>query len=417
MSLCAAWLRNAVPALAVLSILAAPASADMISGWNATAETIAAEKRLPAGSDSRRMAILHLAVFEAVNAVERRYAPYRLKLAADRSISKEAAAAAAAHAVLAALHPDQRPMLDAILQALLATIADDDAKTKGIALGKTAAAEMIALRAADGFDVPERYRPYARPGVYVPTVVPVNSTTGNVTPWVMDKGSQFRPAPPPALDSEIWTADLNEIRELGGCNSTRRTAEQTDIGRFWFLTGPQTWNPIVRQLATAKKLDLVDSARLFALVAMASGDAYIAVFDAKYHYNLWRPLTAVRNADQTGNPNTPRDASWQPLGDTPMHPEYPCAHCITAGAVGTVLQALFGNDVPEVTVTSATAPGVTRKWTRIQDYIDEVSSARIYAGFHYRFSTKVGQDMGRQIGELTVATQLRGPEAAAAPAR
>ena len=171
------------------------------------------------------------------------------------------------------------------------------------------------------------------------------------------------------------------------------------------------------QLAAAKELDILDSARLFALVAIAADDALIAVFDAKYHYNFWRPVTAIRNADLTGNKATPREASWLPLGDTPMHPEYPCAHCITSGAAGGVLQNLFGNDIPEVAMTSVTAPGVTRKWTRLQDYLDEVAAGRTYAGFHYRFSNKAGQDMGRKIAELVVGTQLRLAEASANPTR
>jgi hypothetical protein len=190
------------------------------------------------------------------------------------------------------------------------------------------------------------------------------------------------------------------------------------------MTGPPAWNPIVRQLTAVKKLDVTDSARLFALVAIATDDAFIAVFDAKYHYNFWRPVTAIRNADLTGNKATARDAAWLPFGqsslpfgDTPMHPEYPCAHCITSSAAGAVLKSEFGNEIPEVSMTSPTAPGVTRKWTRVQDYTDEVSLARIYAGFHYRFSTKVGEEMGRAIGELTVATQLRRADAAAEPRR
>jgi hypothetical protein len=194
---------------------------------------------------------------------------------------------------------------------------------------------------------------------------------------------------------------------LGKRDSTKRTAEQTTIARFWFFTGARTYNPIIRQVALAKDMDLVDCARLYALVAMAGTDALIAVFDAKYTYNLWRPMTAIRNADQTNNPNTPREASWLPLGDTPMHPEYPCAHCITSAAVSTVLQGVAGNEVGEITLTSPTAPGVTRKWTRLQDYSDEVALARIYAGFHYRFSTEVGKAMGRSIGEQALATQLR----------
>jgi hypothetical protein len=164
-------------------------------------------------------------------------------------------------------------------------------------------------------------------------------------------------------------------------------------------------------------MDIVDCARLYALTSIAGADAFIAIFDAKYAHNLWRPITAIRNADLTGNPATPREESWLPLGMTPMHPEYPCAHCITASAIATVLQNALGNDVREITLTSPTAPGVTRKWTRLQDYVDEVSLARIWAGFHYRFSTEVAKDMGRKIGELTVATQLRGAQAAAEPRR
>ena len=185
------------------------------------------------------------------------------------------------------------------------------------------------------------------------------------------------------------------------------------MGRFWFQVGARTYNPIVRQAAMAKGLDLVDCARLFALTSMAGNDAIVAVFDAKYHYNFWRPVTAIRNADLTGNSGTPRDQSWLPLGETPMHPEYPCAHCISSAAVGAVLQDVVGNEFGEFSLTSPTAPGVTRKWMRVQDYSDEVSNARIYAGFHYRFSTEVGKEMGRKIGELTVATQLHRIEAIA----
>jgi hypothetical protein len=409
--------RFAVPAAILATMVPGSARADMITHWNAKAEAIAIEKRTMPPPNARIMAILHVAMFEAVNAIDKRYAPYRLALSADKSVSRDAAAAAAAHTVLTVVHPDQQASLDVALKASLAAIAEGDAKTNGVELGKQAGAEILALRAKDGMTAPESYRPHTQPGVYVPTVVPLGSTVGAATPWALEKGSQFRPAPPPALDSQVWTDDLNEIREMGGRASSKRSAEQTDIGRFWFVTGPQAWNPIVRQLAAAKKLDLVDSARLFALVSMATSDSFIAVFDAKYHYNFWRPVTAVRNADRTGNKATPRDASWSPLGDTPMHPEYPCAHCISSSAAGAVLTRLFGDDIAEVSMTSATAPGVTRKWTRIRDYTAEVSLARIVAGFHYRFSTKVGEDMGRKIGELTAATQLRGAAAAAEPRR
>jgi len=394
-------------AVVFVALFGSPARADVIMDWNAKADAIATQKQLQAGTHGRGLAILHVAMFEAVNAIERRYAPYKLNLTADRTSSKEAAAASAGYHVLVALYPDQEADLDAALVAMLAGVAEGEPKTKGIDVGKKAAAEIIALRANDGADVPESYRPHTSPGVYVPTVTPVFSTAGMTTPWSMTSGSQFRPASPPALTSETWTRDLNEIRELGRRDSTKRTAEQTSIGRFWFLTGARTYNPIVRQVAMAKDMDLVDCARLYALVAIAGTDAYISVFDGKYAYNLWRPVTAIRNADQTKNPATPPDATWLPLGDTPMHPEYPCAHCITSAAVAAVLQGVVGNEVGEITLTSPTAPGITRRWTRLQDYSDEVALARIYAGFHYRFSAEVGKEMGKKIGEQVIATQLR----------
>jgi hypothetical protein len=401
------WCSLAAAALALTALSSTSARADVVSDWNLKAEVIAMEKQLLPPANARAMAILHVAMFEAVNAIDRRYAPYKLKLSADSDASKEAAAAAAAHAVLVALHPDRKASLDADLQAALASIADGPARAKGIALGKEAAAGILALRAGDGADKPESYRPHAAPGAYVPTTIPFGSTFGGVTPWVMSTGGQFRPGPPPPLDSETWTRDLNEIRMLGSRTSTHRSAEQTDIARFWFVIGPRAWNPIVRQLAAAKRLDITDSARLFALVAMATCDAFIAVFDAKYFYNFWRPITAVRNADRTGNAGTPREASWLPLGDTPMHPEYPCAHCITSAAAAAVLINVVGKEVPEFSMTSPTAPGVTRKWTRLEDYSNEVAKARTYAGFHYGFSNAVAQEMGNKIGELTLATQLR----------
>jgi hypothetical protein len=235
--------------------------------------------------------VLQVAVFEAVNAVERRYVPYKLNLPSDKTASTEAAAAAAAHAVLLSFFPEERTKLDASLASSLARVVDGQPKTNGIELGRRAAAELLARRAKDSAKAPDTYRPHAAPGVYVPTVIPVGVTFGGITPWSMESGAQFRPPAPPPLGSDAWTRDLNEICEIGGLNSTKRTAEQTNIGRLWLITGPPSWNPVVRELVRLKPLDLADTARLFALVAMATDDAYIAVFDAKYHYNLWRPVT------------------------------------------------------------------------------------------------------------------------------
>jgi hypothetical protein len=391
-----------------LALSTTAARSDVIMDWNAKADALAVEKQLLNAANARGQAMLHIAMFEALNAIDRRYAPYRLNLTADRTASREAAATAAAYDVLLALHPDKKADLDAALAGSLAGITENEAKSKGIELGKQAAAGIIALRTNDGSNTAEDYRPATTAGIYVPTTIPIESTSSKIKPFAMTSASQFRAAPPPTLTSETWTRDLNEIREIGSSASAKRSAEQTTIARFWFFTGPRTYNTIVRQIAANRKMDLVDCARLYALTSIAGADAFIAVFEAKYAYNFWRPVTAIRNADLTSNPATPREASWQPLGVTPMHPEYPCAHCITASAVATVLQHVVGNEIDEITLTSPTAAGVTRKWTRLQDYSDEVSSARIYAGFHYRFSTEAGKDMGKKIGDLAVTTLMLG---------
>jgi hypothetical protein len=387
-----------------MSIAGMPAAlaADVVTEWGARAVAIGAEKQMPNSRFSRGLAMTHVAMFEAVNAIDRRYKPYKLDLAVDKGASKEAAAAAAAHDVLVSLFPDEKTKLEQALQTSVLAI-DDYAKVKGIELGKKAAAGIIALREEDGSTRPESYRPFTKAGVYVHTALPAESTSGMIKPWSMENGSQFRPHAPPALDSEVWTRDVNEIQRLGSATSKTRTSEQTEIGRFWFLTGPRTYTPLVQQVTETKKMDLVDCARLYALVSMATSDAFIAIFDAKYTYNLWRPITAIRNADLTSNPATLREASWSPLGITPPHPEYPCAHCIVAATVAEVLHRVVGEDVGELTLTSA---GVTRKWRRLEDYSNEVSLARIYAGFHYRFSTEIAKSMGKKIAELAVTTQL-----------
>ena len=387
------WLTSiVVGAGACITALAAPAQADVISAG------MQRRKQFSSSRTSAARPAPHLGD-PACRDVPRRSTPsiiatpYSLNLTAEPGASAEAAAAAAGHAVLTSFYPNQQKRLDAALSGFLGKVPDGDAKTKGIALGKKAAADMIALRANDGFGTPETYRPYTTAGVYVPTVIPINSSVSATTPWIMTSASQLRPPPPPALDSETWTKDVNESGELGGLESTKRTAEQTDIARFWFISGPQIWNPIVRQAAAQKKLNLLDSARVFALTAMAGNDSIIAVFDAKYTYNFWRPVTAIRNADLSKNPATPRDPSWVPLSDTPLHPEYPCAHCINVSSVGGVLQKVLGDEA-ELSMTSSTLPGMTRKWSRVQDYINEVNLARIYGGFHYRNTTKVGGTWG-----------------------
>ena len=401
--------KRSMQALVSLAFVGAtaPARADVITDWNQKAIPIVTAYSASAPS-YRDMAIMHVAMFDCVNAIEPRYEPYKTRFDAEPTTSKEAAAAVAAARVLLGLHPDAAPKIDPELKQYLDKIADGPAKTAGIALGEKVADSVLAMRAHDGADAPDSYRPRTTPGRYVGTTPVVSFVFANVTPFAMTSPSQFRPGPPIALTSKEWADNYNEIKEIGGKNSTRRTALQTETARMWLTTGPATFYPLAIQLSAAKGLDVNDDARLFALVGMATADAMIAVFNAKYYYEFWRPVTAIRNGDEDDNPATERDATWEPLGATPMHPEYPCAHCIVAGAAGTVMQVVFGTgSLPEFTLTTPTAPGVTHRWTRLQDYIDEPSNARVWSGIHYRFSTVVGTEMGRKIGEYTTQNYLR----------
>jgi hypothetical protein len=391
--------------------------ADLVSDWNevAVARLTAARQLPPDGA--RAVAMMHVAMFDAINAIDRRYTPYAFKGTAPAGTSAEAAGAAAARTVLLKLYPDQADAIEKAYAASLGSIADGTAKTAGIALGEQVGSQCVDMRANDGASASFAYRPVTAAGVYVPTLFPVSANWPAVKPFFMKQPTQFRPGPPPALSSAEWARDLNEIKQLGGRQSSARSTEQTEVGRFWGLTGVPSWNPIVRSLSASAGLSLVDNARLFALVNMAAADSFISVFDAKYAYGFWRPITAIRNGDLNGNAAVTRDAGWLPLIDTPMHPEYPCAHCISSTAVGTVLASILGNRPISVSMTSPTAPGVTRKWERIEDYVQEVNDARVWAGVHYRFSTIVGADMGRKIGELAVRDFMKPRQAVQAAAQ
>jgi hypothetical protein len=388
-------------------IIPAWVAADSITEWNerALACTITA-KQAPYPA-ARALAIVHVAMFDAANSIEHRYSAYKMQASASPGSSAEAAAVAAAHSALLKLFPDQSADLDVAYAASMARVPDDG-KAGGVTVGEKVAADIISLRENDGAEAPNQYRPVTAPGVYVMTILPVGSTWSGVKPWLMKSSSQFRPGPPPGLTSQVWTRDYNEIKAVGNKMSTVRTAAQTEIGRFWALVGPASWDPIVRQLAATPGRTLLENARLFALTEMAAADSQIAVFDAKYTYNFWRPITAIRNGDLDGNDQTDRVPDWEPLIDTPLHPEYPCAHCINSMAVATVLKSEYGDrQIPVLTMTSPTAPGVVHTWSSIKEWTDEVADARIYAGLHYRSSTLVGQEMGRKIGELAVSSYLR----------
>ncbi len=403
-----------VPAL--LLIAPVPALANVITDWDEKAVGIVQPgTAFPPPTAFRTIAILHVAMFDAVNSIEQHYKPYKVQLPAPPDTSKEAAAAAAAATVLIKLVPDAASDIQSALSGYLATLPESEGRSKGIELGQEVAARILEARANDGASAPDAYRPKTKPGVYIPTPITVGSQFPNVTPFALTSPSQFRPKPPPSLKSEQWARDYNEIKDLGEKNSTTRRARQTEDARFWLLVGPRSTHPLPRQVAIARNMSVLDSARFMALVSAATMDAMIAVFDAKYKYEFWRPITAIRNGDIDGNPATERVATWQPIDATPMHPEYPCAHCITSFAIAAVIEGLLGTDeIPEVALTSPFAPGVTHRFTNLRAYLEEVANARIYAGFHYRNSTIVGQEMGQKIGDWVVKSVMQPVQAAMA---
>ncbi len=396
--------QSALLFVASLLFVSPMAWADAVTDCNIKACEIIVEAKLGTPPAIRVLAIVHTAVYEAVNAITKRYPAGGLQLEAAPGASVDAAVAAANHVTLAKLVPSQEAAIDSAYHAALAPITDGTAKTAGIAVGEKAAAAILTLCADDGAAAGETYRPHTTAGVYVPTVIPIVPQWPQRKPWLMTSPDQFRPGPPPALTSALWARDYNEIKAFGGKKSARRTAEQTEIARFWETTIPSIYHGVVRSVAAMPGREVTQNARLFSAVTQAMDDAMIAVFDAKYHYNFWRPVTAIRNGDIDGNDATERDSSWTPFIDTPLHPEYPCAHCIISATVGTVLQAEIGTgSMPTLTTTSVTADGATRSWTNIDDFVHEVANARIYDGVHYRTSTEVGTAMGKLIGKLAVA--------------
>jgi hypothetical protein len=349
--------------------------------------------------------IVDLAMFDAVNSIARQYTAYVVMEADVDHASAEAAAAAAAATALTKLHPERAAGFEAALEEYLKGLnADPAAVAKGRQVGERVALRVFDSRAHDGATGPDPYRPGTRPGVYVPTAIMVCPTWPTLKPFVLERPDQFRPAPPVALASKEWAADYNEVKLLGSRDSAARTPEQTETAKFWLMTGPQAYHPIARQLVEARHLSLVDSAHFMAMYAVALTDAYIAVFDAKYRYDFWRPVTAIRNGDIDGNPDTERDATWQPLDATPMHPEYPCAHCILSGAAAALIESSGGlGGLTEFRLTSPTAPGVTHHWVDLESFAGEVANARVWAGFHYRSSARVGTAMGREVGRYVAA--------------
>jgi hypothetical protein len=362
-----------------------------------------------AGTAAIYLAYAHVAMFNAVNAIDHRFQSYGQDIAAPAGASAEAAAVAAAYYTLLHYLPDQAVYLGAQYTASLAAIPDGSAKSDGIQVGEDAANMIINLRADDGLGVavPYSYPSVPTPGVWIPTPpdfsTPRTPWAAQMTPFTMSSASQFLPdEPPPDLSSTQWADDYNQVKTLGALNSSIRTPQQTEVGLFWIENTSRQYARAFRALAIARNLNLSDTARFFAVLFTSFSDAIIGCWNAKYHFSFWRPVTAIQNGAIDGNPDTVPDHSWMPLGvTTPNHPEYPAAHGCITGSVADALKGFFGT--PNVALTvSSTVTNTTHTFTNVDDLEKEVEMARIYAGFHYHHSLVQGFVLGHHVANQVI---------------
>ncbi len=360
----------------------------------------------PTVHQTRSYALLHAAIYDSVVSITRNGRPYLVSVDAPRGARPDAAVAAAGHAMLAALYPAMRPELDQLLADQLALVPGGRARHQGIEVGDEVASRLLAARAGDGSGATQGpFVAGTQPGDYRSTPPnfpsPVFTDWGNVTPFVLRSGAQFRPAPPPALTSAAYARALNEVKSLGQDSSTSRTADQTLIGRFWAPPIWNTWNAIAEEAALAHHMNLVRTAAMFAALNLSFADSAIAMYDAKYHYRLWRPITAVRLADTDGNPATTGDPTWTPLAVTAADPSYPGAHSTISAAGAAVLAAFFGNR-DEIKVSSPALPGAVRAFRSYSDVATEAGLSRIYAGQHTRIDHVAGLHLGSNVARFVL---------------
>jgi PAP2 superfamily/Vanadium chloroperoxidase N-terminal domain len=408
-----------------------------VTDWNVATQEVATAggQTLPIPL-SRTLAMVHLAIHDALNAIERRYEPYVHEARAEAGAVPDAAIAAAARDVLAGLiprygDPAQRAkataLLDAAYAAGLAGVPDGPGRTRGIAAGQAAAATMLALRSQDGAHAPAPYTPGAAPGQWRPHPNPTPAhpplpdpamAAGNlpailphwaqVTPFTMLTTSRFRLPPPPALASDAYARDYDEVKRLGAKQSPARTAQQSESVRYWYEGSPQGWNRIARVLVAQRALDRWEHARLFALINAAMADGFIAGADTRYLYNFWRPVTAIRAGDTDGNDATERDGGWESYVNTPALPDYPSTHSVLGAAAAAVLIRFFDADQIAFTMTSGPPfAGITRSFTSVSQAARENADSRVLGGIHFRSACQGGLALGEQIGRRAFAGFLQ----------
>lgn len=390
------------------------ASAEVILDWSRNTEyaLVVDSKNIDPLPATRTITMVHVAMHDAINAARPVYTSYAYR-GQDTRADAVAAAAAAAHRVLVRRFPAQAADLDAKLAASLAALPADDARARGVELGELVGDFIVAMREDDGSATAMAYAPGTGPGKYQ-YVPPFDGFINrpewrSVEPWVLASPQQLRSAPPPALTSAAYATAYNEVRVSGARASSERTAEETRYARFWYENSDTGWNRVTRAVVESERAGLHEAARAFALVNLAMADGFIAGWDAKFHYDLWRPYTAIRVGETDGNAATPGDAQWEPLLATPPVQDYPSTHSVLGAGAATALAAIFGDDT-RFTITSSTAeqPGVeTRTFARFSEAAAENGDSRVQAGIHFRFAVDAGLAMGRQIGERAAVEYLR----------
>jgi PAP2 superfamily len=395
---------------------AALARADAVIDWNNVILDAIRSHRTNPPVATRSLALLHTAVFDAVDGIVGGYDPYFVPGPGPVGASPEAAAAAAAHTILSAVYPDTTDVFDAALAQSLAAIPDGPAKTDGVAWGETCAAAILALRQNYGSSLPAPYSAPEGAGWWVPTPPAFAPTLlpnwPYVTPWTMHSGSQFRVGAPPTLTSDEYRLAFDEVRLLGDRDHSLRTADQSQIALFWndgagTDTPPGHWQAIAQAIAAAESNALIDNARLFALISITQADAAIVSWDNKYYYNHWRPYTGIVHADTDGNPATAPDPAWFNFITTPPFPTYTSGHSTFSGSSSRILAHFFGTDDVAFSATSDGLPGVTRSFTRLSQAAEEAGQSRIYGGIHWQYDNQAGLSSGRALADYVFFNFLR----------
>lgn len=377
--------------------------ADVVTEWNVVVINAAAAANSLV--ESRALAISHAAMFDAVNALERRYQPYQADIKAPAGMSLDAAGASATHGVLVWLFPERKAMLDGALATSLGRVAEGPAKVAGVSVGREVAQAYISARSKDGADRSATYTPATGPGQWQPTP-PANALMAaphwaDITPYTAKSFADLDVKGPPALSSAAYAKDLDEVRRLGARYSTERTADQTAAAIYWVTNTSIPWQAAARAAAQQRGTGVVDNARAFALINMACADAYIAVWQWKKKFNHWRPVHAIRNASASADPG------WEPLLNTPAHPEYPSGHCICSGASAQAIQALYKVEEVIFSATFGGPNGVTRTWKSITQAEKEVEGARVWGGIHFRTADEHGTQLGRTIATRAIASLMK----------